>query len=203
MKKFMSALVMLAFIAVTPASAQSVLFGVQGGVTRSSLSFDKDIISTKGRYGWFVGPTIKVGLPLFFGIDAAALYDQRQVKINDENVKIQQISIPVNLRADFNLVSTFGIYAALGPQFSFNVGDSEFKLNDTSTYSSTFQLKKSAFSMNFGAGIMLLKQLEVGAAYNVELGNTSDISWGMVTDKSTYKDDSKLKSWRIHATIYF
>ena len=203
MKKFFSALAMLAFMAVMPASAQGVKFGVQGGMTRSSLSFDENLFSTKGRYGWFVGPTIKVGLPLFFGVDAAALYDQRQVKINDENVKIQQISIPVNLRADFNLVSTLGVYAALGPQFSFNVGDSEFKWTDKSSYDSTFQLKKSAFSMNFGAGVMLLKQLEVGAAYNVEFGNTSDISWGMVTDKSTYKDDSKLKTWRIHATFYF
>ena len=203
MKKFFSVLAMLTFMAVMPASAQGLSFGVQGGITSSSLKFDKDLFSSGNRVGWFVGPTIKIGLPLFFGVDAAALYDQREVKINDENVKIKQVSIPVNLRADFSLISTVGVYAALGPQFSFNVGDTEFKWTDKNSYENTFQLKKSAFSMNFGAGVMLFKKLEVGAAYNMELGNTSDMSWGMVTNKDTYKDDSKLRAWRIHATYYF
>ena len=197
MKKFFSVLAMLTFMAVGPASAQGLSFGVQAGLTSSSLKFNEDVFSTDNRLGWFAGPTIKIGLPLFFGVDAAALYDQREVKINDEKVKIKQISIPVNLRADFSLVSTVGVYAALGPQFSFNVGDTEFKWTNTSSYESTFQLKKSAFSMNFGAGVLLFKKLEVGAAYNMELGNTSDIS------KNTYKDDSKLLAWRIHASYYF
>lgn len=204
MKKFFSVLAMLTFMAVGPASAQGLSFGVQAGLTSSSLKFNEDVFSTDNRLGWFAGPTIKIGLPLFFGVDAAALYDQREVKINDEKVKIKQISIPVNLRADFSLVSTVGVYAALGPQFSFNVGDTEFKWTNTSSYESTFQLKKSAFSMNFGAGVLLFKKLEVGAAYNMELGNTNDISLRMVTDGSTYKkDDSKLRAWRIHASYYF
>lgn len=204
MKKFFSALAIMACMAVAPASAQGLSFGVQGGVTNSSLKLNKDILSTDNRYGWFIGPTLKVGLPLFFGADISALYDQREVKVNDENVKIKQISIPVNVRADFSLISTVGVYAALGPQFSFNVGDTEFTWTDKSSYENTFQLKKSAFSMNFGAGVLLFKKLEVGAAYNMELGSTSDISWGMITDKNTYKDDdSKLRAWRIHATYYF
>lgn len=204
MKKFFSVLVMLTIMSAVPAGAQGLSFGVKGGITSSSLKFDKDVFSSDNRVGWFVGPTIKIGLPLFFGIDAAALYDQREVKINDENVKIKQVSIPINLRADFDLVSTVGVYAALGPQVSFNVGDTGFKWKERETYENTFQLKKSAFSMNFGAGVLLFKHLEVGAAYNMELGNTSDITWSMVTDKNTYKDDdSKLRAWRIHATYYF
>lgn len=203
MRKIISALAVMALMAAMPASAQKVAFGVKGGINRSSMKFDKDIL-TKDRTGWFVGPTLKVKLPLVFGADISALYDQREVSLNDEKMKIKQISVPVNLRADFNLVNCLGIYAALGPQVSFNVGDSEFKWTDSKSYENTFQMKKSVFSMNFGAGVMLFDQIEVGAAYNVELGNTSDINWGMVTDKSTYKDDdSKLKTWRVYATIYF
>lgn len=203
MKKFFILLAMLPFMAAMPAGAQGLSFGVQAGMTGSELKFDKDVFSTDNRLGWFIGPTIKVGLPLFFAVDAAALYDQREVKISDETMKIKQVSIPVNLRADFNLISTVGVYAALGPQISFNVGDTEFKWTDKDSYENTFQLKKSAFSMNFGAGVLLFKKLEVGAAYNVEMGNTSDITWGTVTDKDTYKNDSKLRAWRLHATYYF
>lgn len=206
MKKIVSTvatLALMALMAAMPANAQKLSFGVKGGITRSTLKFDENIL-TKDRTGWFVGPTLKVKLPLVFGVDAAALYDQREVSINDEKMKIQQVSIPINLRADFSLTNIVGIYAALGPQVAFNVGDSEFKWTDSKSYENTFQLKKSMFSLNFGAGVMLFKQLEVGAAYNVEMGNTSDISWGMITDKSTYKDDdSRLKTWRVHATIYF
>jgi len=203
MKRFFGALAMLAVMAAVPAGAQGLKFGVQGGISRSSLKFDREVFSTGERIGWFAGPTVKIGLPLFLGIDAAALYEQRQVKINDKNVKIKQVNIPVNLRADLNLVSTVGVYAALGPQLSFNVGDSEFKWTERNSYENTFKLKKSTFSMNFGAGLLFRKRLEVGAAYNMELGNTSDISWSMVTDKNTYKDDSKLRAWKIHATYYF
>lgn len=202
MKKFFGILSILLCLAVVPAEAQGLSFGVKGGVTRSTLKFDKDNFFGKGHYGWFIGPAVKVNLPLMFGVDGAVLYDQREVKIVDEQtMKIKQISIPVNARLNFDLAPGTGLYVALGPQVAFNVGSSEFKWDSKESYQNTFQLKKSMFSMNFGAGVKLVSLLEVGFAYNVEMGNTGDITWSDLTKKDNY-DEAKSRTWRLQATIY-
>ncbi|MBR6189483.1 MAG: porin family protein [Prevotella sp.] len=208
MKKILGTLVMLLCLSVMPADAQGLSFGVKGGTTRSTLKFDKDNFFGKGHYGWFIGPSLKVGLPLGFGVDGAVLYDQREVKIVDEQtMKIKQISIPVNARFNLALAPATGtgLYLAAGPQVAFNVGDSEFKWTSKESYENTFQLKKSTFSINLGAGVYLLKMLELGFAYNIEMGNTGDITWSSLTDKSNYKssDETKVKTWKLQATIYF
>ena len=204
MKKILGTLLMLLCLSVMPADAQGISFGVKGGTTRATLKFDKDNFFGKGHYGWFIGPTLKVGLPFGFGADGAVLYDQREVKIVDEQtMKIKQISIPVNARFNLALAPATGtgLYLAAGPQVAFNVGDSEFKWTSKESYENTFQLKKSVFSLNLGAGVTLAKFLEVGFAYNIEMGSTGDITWGKLTEKANY-DDSKVKTWKLQATIY-
>ena len=201
MKKFLVSLAVMACIAVLPASAQGISFGVKGGVTRANMTFDRDEFFSKGQYGWFIGPSVKIGLPLLIGADGAVLYDQREVKLNDQYVKMQQIVIPVNARMDFDFIAGTGLYLALGPQVGFNVGSSEFKWNDSKSYNNTFQLKKSSFSLNFGAGVILLKQLEVGFAYNLGLGKTADVTFDQATKE--IKDDTAPKSWQISAAYYF
>lgn len=195
---------MLLCLAVMPVGAQGIDFGVRGGTTRSTLKFEKDNFFGKGHYGWFIGPALRVNLPMMFSADGAVLFDQREVKIVDEQtMKIKQICIPVNARINIDLSpgTGTGIYLAAGPQVAFNVGDSEFKWTSKDSYENTFQLKKSVFSLNLGAGVSLLKQLEVGFAYNIEMGNTGDITWSKLTDKANY-DDTKVKTWKLQATIY-
>ncbi len=206
MKKFFGTLAMLLCLVVVPAEAQGIDFGVRAGTTRATLSFDKDSFFGKGHYGWFIGPAVKVNLPLMFSADGAVLFDQREVKIagdEGQTMKIKQISIPVNARFNLDLApgTGTGLYLSAGPQVAFNVGDSEFKWSNKESYENTFQLKKSAFSINLGAGLYLMKQLEVGFAYNIEMGSTGDITWGKLTDKANY-DDTKVKTWKLQATIY-
>ena len=202
MKKCLETLAVMLCLAVVPASSQ-IKFGVKAGVTRASLKFDDKRFFGDGHYGWFIGPSLKVNLPLLIGADGAVLYDQREVKLfSEETVKIKQICIPINARVNFSLPAGAGLYLAAGPQVAFNVGDSEFKWKDKESYENTFQLKKSAFSINLGAGIFLAKHLEVGLAYNIEMGSTADITWSRITDKSTYDDDSRLRTWKLQATIY-
>ena len=67
----------------------------------------------------------------------------------------------------------------------------------------TFQLKKSAFSVNLGAGIYFSDHLEIGFAYNIALGSTADATWRKATDAAFHEDDTKPKSWHISAAYYF
>lgn len=183
--------------------AQNVKFGVKGGLDIQNMKFDESVFNTENKMGWFVGPTLQVSLPIGgLGVDIAGLYDQKETEVNGVSIKQKSILVPINARLKLGIGSTAGIYVAAGPQFAFNVGDDEFKW-DKDNVENTFQLKKSAFSVNLGAGIYFSKHLEIGFAYNIAMGSTADASWGTATDAVFKKDDTKPKSWQISAAYYF
>ena len=205
MKRILALMVLLSAITMTT-QAQLVKFGIKGGLDLVSMSFNESVFDTSNKAGWFVGPTVQVNLLAGLGADIAAFYDQKTAEVNSETIKMKSILVPLNVRYKFGLGKTVGIYVAAGPQFGFNVGDSEFKWMDKSSYENTFQLKKSNFSINLGAGVYLTKHLEVGFAYNIAMGKTADASWKQAWDATvaTVKnDDTKTKSWQISAAYFF
>ena len=214
MKKFI-ALVVLAVAMTLTAQAQGIKFGVKGGVNLTKMTFSKEVYGSDNRAGFYVGPTLKISLPLSFGIDIAALYDQRSSKVdmidvkyssyaspNDEGVtqlsslntydiKQKSIQIPVNVRYNIGLGSEAGIYLAVGPQFGFPVGDKVYN-----TAVGEYRLKDANLSLNFGAGVYLLEHLEVGFTYNLAAGKSGEFTG--------YRDiDTHNNAWQIGAAIYF
>jgi len=208
MKRVLLACLVAVLSAALPAYAQGISIGLKGGANLTNLNFSRDVFSAKYRCGWFVGPTVRISLPVTqIGFDIAALYEQREVKLNGSVVRQKSIVVPANLRLNFGVTDHLGIYLAAGPQFGFNVGDNHFDLFDGETITSTFQLKKAAFSVNLGGGVFLTKHLEVGFAYNIALGKTGEASFRQtisdITDKATYSDESKAKTWNLSAAVYF
>ena len=194
-------LVVLAVAMTMTVQAQGIKFGLKGGLDIVNLSFDKNVFDTSNKLGWFIGPSLKVSLPVpGLGVDIAALYDQKKSEVNNETITQKSIIVPVNARYSFGVGSAASIYLAAGPQFGFNVGDDEFKWT-TNGVENTFQLKKSAFSINLGAGVTLLKHLEIGFAYNIGLGKTADVTVEQASQE--IKDDTAPKSWQISAAYYF
>lgn len=202
MKRILALMVLLSAITMTT-QAQLMKFGIKGGLDLVSMSFNESVFDTSNKAGWFVGPTVQVNLLAGLGADIAAFYDQKTAEVNSETIKMKSILVPLNVRYKFGLGKTVGIYVAAGPQFGFNVGDSEFKWTDKSSYENTFQLKKSNFSINLGAGVYLTKHLEVGFAYNIAMGKTADASWKQAWDATVKNDDTKAKSWQISAAYFF
>mgnify|MGYP003093997070 CR=1 FL=1 len=88
MKKFFTTLlVAVGLMSATTASAQ-VQFGVKAGVNVTNMSLDKEVLDASNRVGFFVGPTVKFTLPVVgLGIDASALYDQREAKVSVDGVQ--------------------------------------------------------------------------------------------------------------------
>ena len=198
------ALVMLLSSLTVAVQAQGVKFGIKGGLDIQNMKFNESVFNTENKAGWFVGPTLQVSLPIGgLGVDISAFYDQKSTEVNGEKIKQQNILVPLNARLKLGLGSSAGIYLAAGPQFAFNVGDSEFKWNDTKAYNNTFQLKKSTFSVNLGAGIYVSSHVEIGFAYNIAIGSTADASWKAATDAAFHNDDTKPKSWQISAAYLF
>lgn len=188
------------------ASAQ-IKFGLKGGVNVTDMSLNSSVFDASNRTGFFVGPTIKVQLPLVgLGIDASALYDQREAKIKvgntttKETLRSQAINIPINLRYGWGLSSMANIFLFAGPQFGFNVGDKDQKITESSTWS----VKNSNFSLNFGAGVTLLSHLQLTANYNVVCGKTSDATITEGLEQLTNKEvRSRANAWQIALAYYF
>lgn len=188
--------------------AQGVKFGLKGGLNISKMSLNKDVIKSDNQTGFYVGPTVKISLPLSFGLDIAALYDQRSADVETgtsaasgsshttpatgtEKITQKTLNIPVNLRYNIGLGGSAGIYLAAGPQFGFPVGDKVYN-----TKVGEYRLKDANLSINFGAGVYLLKHLEIGFTYNLAAGKSGEFSgWNDV--------DTHNNAWQIGAAIYF
>lgn len=199
MKKLFTlvALVAATLVAI-PAQAQ-FKFGLKGGLNVTDMSFSSDVIDASNHAGFFIGPTVKFTLPIVgLGIDASALYDQREAKVKgaDEKIKQQAINIPINLRYDIGLGSLAAVYVAAGPQFGFNVGDKIQKITDDANW----ELSKSTFSVNVGLGVMLLSHLQIGANYNIVCGKTGEIT---VFDGAKEAFRGRSNTWQVSAAYYF
>lgn len=214
MKKIVSLVALLTAMTLS-LQAQGIKFGLKGGLNITKMSLNKDVIKSDNQTGFYIGPTVKISLPLGWGIDIAALYDQRTADVEIENLnatvasqsvspsnasasapdreKITQktLNIPVNLRYNIGLGGSAGIYLAVGPQFGFPVGDKVYN-----TKAGEYRLKDANLSFNFGAGVYLLKHLEVGFAYNLAAGKSGEFSgWNDV--------DTHNNAWQIGAAVYF
>lgn len=200
MRKFFTLVVLVAATLVAiPAQAQ-FKFGLKGGLNITDMSFSSDVLESSNRAGFFIGPTVKFTLPIVgLGVDASALYDQREAKVKgtDNKLKQQAINIPINLRYDIGLGSLAAVYLAAGPQFGFNIGDKHQTLIEDV---SDWKLNTSNFSVNVGAGVMLLGHLQVGANYNIVCGKTGEVT---VFDGVRKVVRGRSNTWQISAAYYF
>ena len=206
MKKVLTLIVMAVAFAI-PSQAQ-VSFGIQGGLNLTNIS-DFSLTAEgvenaiQSKAGFFVGPTIKFTLPIVgLGIDAAALYDQREAKTNGETLKSQSIQVPINVRYGIGLGSMAEIFAFAGPQFGFAIGDKTKELvNDAAKWT----LKSSNLSANVGLGATILSKLQLKVNYNIALGKTGEIevkdgtnaAWDVITGKA------KANAWQVSASYFF
>lgn len=226
MKKIFTAIVaVVALVAAQPAQAQ-FSFGLTGGLNITDMKFSGDAVSKDNREGFFIGPKVKFTLPVVgLAIDASAVYDQRSFKgasingteVVDETVKQQYINIPINVRYSIGLGSVASIYAAVGPQFGFNVGDKNWNLNFSDGNSALnlggYSLKSSNLSANFSLGVTVLGHVEVRGTYNIALGKTGEYSVAsaiteaqsqLTQDAIKYATgDLKSNCWQIGVAYYF
>jgi hypothetical protein len=197
MKKLF-AVVLMAVAFAMPSKAQ-FSWGIQAGLNMSNVSV-KDAAedasgAIKSRTGFFVGPTVKFTLPIVgLGIDASALYDQREGKSGTETIKSQSLQIPVNVRYGIGLGSIAEVFAFAGPQFGFKLsGDKNFG-------SEEWTLKSSNLSANIGIGATVMSKLQAKLNYNIALGKTGEFK-----DKDIAKEigSAKFNAWQISLAYFF
>ena len=173
------------------------------------MSLDSKVFDASNRAGFFFGPTVKFTLPIVgLGIDASALYDQREAKLTvgeaktKETVKTQAINIPINARYSVGLGSVASVLFFAGPQFGFNVGDKNVDLGGDSRW----KFRSSQFSVNVGAGFSFMNHFEVTANYNIACGKTGDATLSKTLSEvvgSATKDKGRANAWQIALAYYF
>lgn len=213
MKKIFTTAVLAAAMLFSANSAEAqVKFGIKGGLNVTSMSLDSKVLDAENRAGFFIGPTLKFTLPVVgLGIDASALYDQREAKAKAEvegaevesNFKTLSVNIPINVRYGFGLGSTASIFLFAGPQFGFNVGD---KNQSIFKDMGEWRLKSSTFSVNVGVGAMLLSHLQLSANYNIACGKTGDMTVSKAlgeTGQNLFSKNGRTNAWQIGLAYYF
>ena len=167
MKKIFTTIVLMAAMLVAIPAKAGINFGIKGGYNITNFSFSEDVIAKDNQQGFFIGPSLKIGIPVLpIGFEIAALYDQRDAKLEGEKISQKSINIPINVRYELGLGDMAGIYVAAGPQFGFNICDKKFSFSNANDY----KMKDSNLSLNLGAGIRLVSHLEIGFNYNLALG---------------------------------
>ena len=213
MRKIFTAAIVAATMLFSTSSAQAqVKFGLKGGLNVTNMSLNSEVFDADNQTGFFIGPTVKFTLPIVgLGIDASALYDQRDAKITVEDngasveskIKNQSINIPINLRYGVGLGSSASVYLFAGPQFGFNVGDKNQSLfKDMGEW----RLKSSTFSVNVGLGAMLLSHLQISANYNIACGKTGETTVSSALGElaqSAAKKRGRANAWQIGLAYYF
>ncbi|MBE6281402.1 MAG: porin family protein [Bacteroides sp.] len=199
MKKiFNVVMVAVALMMVIPVQAQLIKFGVKGGLNMSKIDWKGGYEGNKDNTtGFFIGPMAEITLPVVgLGFDGALMYSQR----GKGEVKEQGLEIPVNLKYTIGLGSFAGIYLAAGPDFFFNFKDINLEdiisINGKPTTPETINSKKSQVALNLGAGLKLLKKLQVGITYQIPMGDSFEL-------ENLGKGVGKTKTWQVSAAYIF
>ena len=107
---------------------------------------------------------------------------------------MKTVEIPINLKWTFGLGSTAGVYVAAGPQFGFNVGDRIIQ--------DIYEFKKNNTTFNVGAGVKLIRHLQIGVNYNFGLSRVASI-----IDNDEFKEFAGEKirnnTWQISLAYLF
>ena len=206
MKKFFGILAIITLFTAVPAAAQ-FNWGIKAGVNLAQKP--SDIEDVKGKTGWFIGPMAKFTLPIVgLGLEANLLYSQSSTEVQGETIERKTVDLPVYLRYEFSLpvVNKFlEPFLAVGPQWSWNVGDKTFSVGDIMAGSQNFSeytLRSSNLSLNLGLGAIVLDHIQVHANYNIALGSTSDYreatdaAWNLATK-------SKTNTWQVSVAYIF
>lgn len=195
MKKFVG-IILLAVMALVAVPAKSqIRFGVKGGLNISTVHLNKDIVGKDNVTGFNIGPMLEFMIPVSgVGLDAAILYSQKGIGLKDgKDIKNDYIDVPVNLKWKFGLPIIKG-YVAAGPYVGFRVGGDKF-WDIPGSVKDQFEAKNFNAGINLGAGIELIKHLQVG--FNYALGLTDDYSATKLDLKA------KNRGWSITAAILF
>ena len=196
MKKTM---IMFAILLIPVLTLQAeIRIGAKAGLNLSRAAFNTDVIKTNNFTGFQIGPIVEFSGFNGFGVDAAILYSQQGVRFKNaifQEHKVSTLDVPVNLKMKFSVVDLLGCYLTTGPYISFKLSD-----KDRLKYIKEQWLnKKFGVGLNFGAGVELLKDLQVGVNYQIALND----DYSNFSSNDLKHLNAKSRIWSITIAYFF
>lgn len=190
-------LFVLVFACVCVLSAHSQLrFGIRGGLNVTEVSGDWDEFIDKDVTGFHIGPTIEWLIGGTFGIEGSVLYSEKGIKIrNRKKDTFGYIDVPVSLKYRFQISNIINPFIDAGPYVSFRVSGEDSFNESWETIGDQWKAKTFGAGLNFGAGIELLRHLQIKGNYGLSLTDNYKLSDGNYSWKE--------KTWSVTASVYF
>lgn len=200
MKKFFIVLA-VALVSITASAQTAKMFnwGVEAGMNFNSLSFDKEMFESGNRAGFFVGPKVKVKVPLVgLGLDGALLYSMNSAQVNEKSKNLSYLEIPLNVRYDFSLLKVLSIYLATGPQYN-------YCMSSDATIADFYGpvdggISRSTWGWNVGGGVELFKHLQLGVTYTIPISNSGSFE---LSDVANVFTNYKQKTVKLRLAYFF
>ena len=212
MKKYLLSFGLLVACALN--ANAGIEYGVTAGYNLTSMKLDRSTLTStiqgKNGSGWYIGPKVNIDLIMGLSLEAAGVYNQREYKFaNVAGVSLTEtaksLDFPINAKFTFP-VAAVGVYVSTGPQFSFALGNKEFSLSNLfSAKNGYFKRENLTTTWNVGAGVRLMKHLEVGLSYNMPLGKTGSavLNTVGVPQGHTEVPEYKANTFSVQASYYF
>ena len=215
MKKWILVFAVLLTTTLT-ASAFGPKLGVTGGYnlswTKVNSSAFRNMVDGKSGAGWFIGPKVDFDLLLGLHLDGALVYNQRKFTVAQEgkadfSKTYSSLDVPVNAKYRFT-ISGIGVYASTGPQFSFSMGSKNISVSNWEIQNGEtplFKRENLSTTWNFGAGVVLGKNFELGLGYNVAVGKSGETFLNKIGVGVGEKNlpDYRLNTFNLQASYYF
>lgn len=219
MKRFIFGLLFILGLTFAIPAQSQIKFGLKLGTNISNTDFNnlRDIsefkdVAIKNSTGFFVGPMMDIKIPILgFGLDAGLHYSYNKYTIEGAesvNTKQHKFEIPVNLKYNIGLGNVLGIYIAAGPSFGFNINPNSFWEDLTKSIAHSidgysYKRQSTEISMNFGAGLTILKHVQVGFNYSLGLTDAARGSASNFIDAAWDNNAFKSRQWQISAAYLF
>lgn len=190
MKKFI--VIVASLLVAVSAHAQ---LGVVAGITSSKATIDAALSDVQNITQYHVGLTYKIDLGII-AIQPSLIYNVKGAKIaefkavgdiSSFDYKNGYLELPVQIQAGLNL-GVARIYAIAEPFIGYAITNSTQSSNGNKIDVKWNEVKnKLEYGVGVGAGIELIKHVQVSARYFWNLGNVESVAWASVTDAVSNK----------------
>lgn len=191
-----------------PLTAQ-IRFGVKADVGLNKPTFSSSALEVENMTSYSIGPSMEAMFPLAvadLGIEASLLYNDNRMTVSNLSGENQEGSrdlynrylyLPLNAKLKFGMgMLPLRFFATAGPYAGYLISGEEIDFQEIGD-----DIKARSFQAgaNVGIGIELLKMLQVGVNYSVQLTDNYAI------DEPNWRDplNGKTETWSITGAIYF
>ncbi len=170
-------------------------FGIVAGITSSKATIDAALSDVQNVTQYHVGLTYKIDLGII-AIQPALIYNVKGAKVSEFkelgdiasfDYKNGYLELPVQVQAGLNL-GVARIYAIAEPFIGYAITNSTQSSNGNKIDVKWDEVKnKLEYGVGVGAGVELIKHVQISARYFWNLGNVDKVAIATVTDAVSNK----------------